>query len=468
MKNLIKIVLALAIAAFFSTSCSEDTYSLGDSYTISQDKVSFDVTPGSDVWTFNYTAFIDVDAVKYPYTYEIRFGDGSAAKNLSGMHEYIVAKGTYTAQCLVYTPNGEVVIKEKAIVIAEDNEKIHQDDPASLQYALTGGKENSEGKVWSLGPKSYMCNTANRNDIWWDYNGPDPAMMNDRMTFTPNSIKPNGGFYLDNDGDSFMNESLGNLFPDGDTAGSFVTENYTPSTTATWEITVEDGKTYLTIYKGFISYAIAPANLEKTVYEVASFTTTSIVLWYADNPIWQFELSTEEPKDVVDLTGGKNETNGKSWKLRPHANGSGIIMTRTWEDPNTVWWTVDAGAAGSDAAYDDILTFFANGKAKIDNHGDSYLNEATAGLFSDGNTDGSFVTTEYVPSDDASWSFTAIDGISYLKLNDVFPMYALNPEIMQEGLYEIVELSADLLHIKYVAGRGEWDVTWHYYLVPVE
>jgi len=174
-------------------------------------------------------------------------------------------------------------------------------------------------------------------------------------------------------------------------------------------------------------------------------------------------IATDNPKydPVANLTG-----NGKSWRLRPYSQGSGIIMTRAWT--GDVWWTVDAGATGSGAAYDDILTFYGDGRAKIDNHGDSYLNESTASLFPDGDSSGSFVTKYYTPSDNASWSIVKNGDVSYLKLNNVFPMYAINPAVMTEGLYEIVSLTANLIHIKYVVGPGEWDPAWNYYLVPVE
>jgi len=160
----------------------------------------------------------------------------------------------------------------------------------------------------------------------------------------------------------------------------------------------------------------------------------------------------------------ENLTGGRSWKLRPVSQGSGIIMTRTWT--GEVWWTVDNTAAGSEAAYDDVLTFYAGGRAKLENNGDSFMNESTGGLFSDGDTSGSFVTKEYVPSDNASWEFVTVDGVLNLKLTNVFPMYAVSPDAMKEGLYEVDFITANLMHIKYVAGTGEWDVTWNYYLVP--
>jgi len=155
---------------------------------------------------------------------------------------------------------------------------------------------------------------------------------------------------------------------------------------------------------------------------------------------------------------------GKSWKLRPDSEGSGIIMTRAWT--GEVWWTVTETTDGANAAYDDVLTFYGD-KVKLDNHGDSFMNESTASLFSDGDSSGSFVTKKYVPSTDATWSIVNIDDVNYLKLENVFPMYAVNPDVVTEGLYQIVSLTPNLLQLRYINGEpAEWDPAWNFYLVP--
>ena len=451
------------VAAIMFAACSPqefDDYNLGSLYTIGDDQFTFEMTPGSNQWTYNYKVTISVDPVKYPYTYEVRFGDGKIVKDLEGTHKYVVLKGTYIAQCMIFTPNGEITIKEKTITINEDNPEVYQDDLKSPQFALTGGKDNLTGKEWVLITGSGLGPIDGTWGEWWGLND-EPALFNDIFTFKPNSIQPNGKFVYDNNGDTFMNETLGSLFPDGDPAGSFITTHYTPSGDASWEIVVRDGVNWLIVNKGFMGYAISPNDLTKSEYEIMEFSPTEIKLKYyaADGNAWFFILSSEEPEEVVFLTGGRNAENGKGWKLRPN---SGIIMT---SKAGEVWWTVDNSAVGSEAAYDDILTFVSDGKAILNNNGNSYMNETTGGLFSDGKTDGSFVTTKYVPSDNASWKFTTVEDKTSLVLTDVFPMYALSPELMLEGSYELVEITEELLHIIYTGGE---DVNWNYYLVPTE
>ncbi|MDR3061050.1 MAG: hypothetical protein LBU57_02920 [Dysgonamonadaceae bacterium] len=463
-----KFLLFSILVALVATACTPqefDDYKLGDSYTLTQDQFTFDITPGSGTWTYNFTAAFSVDAVKYPYSYEIRFGDGNVTKDLKGTHEYVVLAGTYTAQCLVYTPNGDVLVKEKTITFTEDNPLVYQDNPASPEFAFTGGKDNLQGKEWMLKAGSGLGPIDQTWGEWWDF-GNNYALFNDVFIFQPNNIQKNGKYIYDNNGDTFSNESLAGLFSDGDPAGSFVTYEYIPSSDASWSIEVRNGINWLVINKGFIGYPVTPNDLNKAEYEILSFSPSEIHLKYysSDGNAWFFFLTSEEPAEVIALTGGSDNPQGKAWKWRPADAGAGVVMTRT--QTGEVWWTIDATAVGAEAAYDDILTFYPDGKVKYENHGGSFMNESTASLFGDGNADGSFITTEYTPSANATWNFTTIDGIMYLALSNVFPMYGLSPELINGGNYEVVEITGDLMHIKYVAGTGEWDVTWNFYLVP--
>lgn len=466
MKNILKNVFCVFITMIIFAACSpDDDYSLGEMYTVGVGDLKLEATPTADKFTYNINASIDVDPVKHLYAYEIKYGDGKGTKNLASTYEYIVLAGTYTVELLVYTPNGEVTKISKDIVFNEDNPKVYQDDLTSVQYTLTGGKDNVVGKEWTLVQGATGLGPVGGTwGEWWQIG--DPALFNDVFTFFPNSIQPNGKFVYDNMGDTFMNESLGTLFPDGDPDGSFTTVNYTPATNASWKVESRDGKEWLVLDKGFIGYPVTPDDLNKTEYEILAYNQSEVTLKYysPDGNAWFFFLSSEEPEEVINLTGGKDAVNGKSWKWRSPENGSGVVMTRTWTDE--VWWTIDGGAAGSEAAYDDILTFFADGRVIMQNNGNNFMNETCGDMFSDGNTDASFVTTEYTPSTNATWKFETKDDLQYLVLKNVFPMYGLDPETIVEGAYEIRTLSEDLLQISFVAGTGEWDVTWNFYLVP--
>jgi len=464
MKNIIKILLTFIVVTIIVTSCGVEDYSLGSTYSITEDKVTFSMTKGSDEYNYTYTASVDVDAVKYPYTVEIRFGDlfsgtdlyatkgEQVTKNLTGTFEYIVPAGKYTARFLVYTPNGNVVIKDKEIVIAVDNEKLYLDDPASLQFALTGGKANIDGKEWQLGAWTAMRNPDNRNDVWWDFK--DPAIMDDIFTFKPNGTQPNGDFVHENNGDSFMNESLGNLFPDGDPDGSFVTVNYFPPTDAKWEVTKEGDKHFLTIKKGFFGYASQPADLVETTYEVVEFSPTSIKLILASGwDGWCYELSSEVPYD--DLTGFGSKTwvvdsNNKhlqevkdalpeiAGKLKGHM-GLGPLDGGYQE-----WWGADPGNKSEEnvgwTLYDCKYTF-STGALVIETKGEGYGRKACADI-------GGFTPTSFqgddmlFPYNGGNYTYTRTADEMTISDNGYLVYYA------GEQTYDFVYLSETALCVR--------------------
>lgn len=357
-------------ASLMLTACSpDDEHSLG-TYNISADQISFEVTPGSNEWTYNYAVSFSND-LSAPHSSEVNFGDGATTKNLTGTHEYVVAKGTYTAQCIIYTPDGNMIVKEVTITINNDNPGIYTDNVTSLQYALTGGKANTAGKTWYIGEWSALRDPDDRETVWWNYNGPDPSMMNDVMIFTPNGINPDGGYQYQNNGDTFVNESAAGSFADGDSSGSFVTATYTPPSNATWKITQDGDKTILTITKGFVGYVTSPDDLNETAYIVLSYSPTGIRLSKANDPQWCFELVSAPVAENlwagVSFTNSFYYAHGSDWAQLPNptltANGSSYSITfpdatdAQWQ--NQVSFITDDLATTSAVNYDFSVTMNA-------------------------------------------------------------------------------------------------------------
>ena len=140
------------------------------------------------------------------------------------------------------------------------------------------------GKTFKLGAWSAMRDPGNRGSVWWDFK--NAATNNDTFTF-----KADGGLIYDNQGDSHINESLGDLFPDGNTAGSFVTEHYNPPADAKWKVSLVGGKTVLTLTKGFLGYAAVPQDLVETQYQVLDYSAQSIRVFHNSKTEWCFELA---------------------------------------------------------------------------------------------------------------------------------------------------------------------------------
>lgn len=439
------------------TACAPqefDEYRLGDSYTIPQDQFSFDMTPGSDEFTYNFTASFNADPVKHPYSYEIRFGDGAVTRELTGSHEYIVLKGAYTAQCLVYVPNGDVIIKEKVINIVNDNEKVYQDDPASVQYALTGGKDNDSGKTWRLTGGSGLGPGTGTWGEWWSFDG-TPALFDDEFTFQPNSIQPNGNFLYNANGGTFMNESLAGLFSDGDPSGSFVTTQYTPPSDATWLVALKDGKYWLTLNKGFIGYAISPNDLTQTEYEILSFTAGEIHLKYysSDGNAWFFFLVSEIPSNPLTGQGSKTWViDGYNKHIAEVAAATGLnIKGFTGLGPLNAygqdWWAAIAGDKSFEnvgwTLYDWKITFTSSNQLKITTLGEGYGRKAFDGQgFTSTSIDGDDMKFAYNGGD---YTYTLDNATPYPKLtlsgNAFLGYYAGSQE------YEVVYLSDTALAV---------------------
>jgi hypothetical protein len=453
MKAIIKFIYVVFAASLVLTACSpDDDHSLG-TYDINADQISFALTPGSNEWTYNYAVSYNSE-IDTPHSCEVNFGDGVTTKNLAGTHEYVVAKGTYTAQCVVYTPDGNMIVKEVTVTINNDNPGIFTDNVTSLQYALTGGKANTVGKTWYIGEWTAMRNPNDRADIWWDYNGPEPAMMNDVMIFTPNSINPNGGYKYENNGDTFANEAAAGAFADGDASGSFVSTTYTPPTDATWEITQDGDKTILTITKGFLSYAITAGDLVKTEYEVLSYSPTSIKLSAVSTSQWCFELvSTPEESP---LTG----TGSKTWVIDGYnkhtadaiaecgLNIEGFMGLGPLNSNSQEWWGAGAGEKSFEKVgwtlYDWKITFTSLGQLNIETAGQGYGRKAFDGQgFSSTFVDGDDMTFNY---DGGDYTYTLDEAATpYPKLtlsgNAFLGYYCGTQE------YEVVALTDNVLAV---------------------
>lgn len=130
----------------------------------------------------------------------------------------------------------------------------------------------------------------------------------------------------------------------------------------------------------------------------------------------------------------------------------------TWNE----WWSPGPGELSNDLYDDDLVFHISDNKLELKNYGASLMNESTHELFPDGNSDDSFVTTHYTPSDDAAWKFD-VDirkGEFWLTMIDAFPAYAVNPNAVKGGKYKVLEINDTHMHIVYLPGG----IAWHYFL----
>ncbi len=159
------------------------------------------------------------------------------------------------------------------------------------------------------------------------------------------------------------------------------------------------------------------------------------------------------------LTGGCDAPNGKTWRIKGEI--AGHIGCGEEGATSNNWWS-PAPFELDDALYDDDMTFYLNPEQQfiLKNYGGTLMNESTGGLFPDGDTANSFVTTHYTPAENASWSISTENGENWLQINDGFPAYAVNPDAINSGRYKIISITETDMHIVFLPGG----ISWHYFL----
>jgi hypothetical protein len=305
--------------------------------------------------------------------------------------------------------------------------------------------------------------------------------MNDIFTFIANGVKTDGKFIYDNNGDTHMNESLGSLFADGSTTGSFVTTLFTPPTDATWDITDIGGKTILTIYKGFLGYAFAPGNLDKTQYEILSFSPSDIKLVNYDTDInaqiWCWELVSTVAEDPLTGTGSKtwvvdaNNTAISEVATATKLNIKGFMGLGPLGSYSQDWW----GAGPQEKSYDNTLSSVGHGwtlfdwKMTFSNMGG--LNIVTAGegygrWALDGNPFNSIWTKE---PDDMAFKYDGGDYTYKIASGDPYKTMTLSGDAFSGYYvgtqdYEILYLSKTALCV--AAHNTQEGQDWVFVFVP--
>lgn len=295
MKNIVKFIFAVLLVSGMATSCTpDDNHSMsGDMVTDSM--LSFTMTPGADEFTFSFTADITNPNLIGMWNVVINFDDlsettvaGRTLTPLTVAHRFEAFAGVPTTVTASFrTPNG-VFTRTQTVTLQNDNA---EENPESLQYLLTGGWENTAGRTWQLGPWTSMRDPNNLGTVWWNFFTAEDGIAGDsRFVFTPNSIRPRGGFtHIPSARGAFINENTHAAFPDGNSEGSFITQYYTPPANATWVIISNSAgePTHLEV-QGFLGYATQPSDLTLTRYSILEWSPERIRLRGSGN--WFFEL----------------------------------------------------------------------------------------------------------------------------------------------------------------------------------
>jgi hypothetical protein len=145
MKNILFKNIWLLMSLFLLAACSPqdfDDYSLDSMSSISSEQVSFTKTVSDK--SDNIITFTNTTDVKTPVAIAWDLGNGTKGKSNKMTGQY-PQKGDYTVTLTVYSSDGTAVSKSEVVSIKEDDFGLIN---TPVYRNLTGGVENTEGKVW--------------------------------------------------------------------------------------------------------------------------------------------------------------------------------------------------------------------------------------------------------------------------------------------------------------------------------
>lgn len=218
------------------------------------------------------------------------------SKTGSEFTQRVVWEGSYDVTVNVMNPGGMSDAATFTFVVSQTDPTVCENDIFSK---LTGGCNAVGGKTWRIdgslvGHIGCGEETATSNNWWapgpWALNA---ALYDDDLIFFLNSSQT---VMLDNKGASFMNESTASLFPDGNSADSFVTTHYIPSTEAGWSVETKNGENWLILNNVFPAYAVNSNAVESGRYKILELTETHMHLAYIPGGISWHYLLTSEPR----------------------------------------------------------------------------------------------------------------------------------------------------------------------------
>jgi hypothetical protein len=175
----------------------------------------------------------------------------------------------------------------------------------------------------------------------------------------------------------------------------------------------------------------------------------------------------------VNLTGGIDAVNGKTWKLdRSRWAYIGVGPT---DDPNGwSWWGANPTDKAGTSLVDDEITFKLNGfVVTYDNKGKSYVKEyrkndpALASVYlnpvqNDGDWD-----VDYTTPVSGKWAISTSGSTNSLIITSTKPIFPCFDVGAKDNTYLIRQVTPTLLELTCLSSYENW-TNWHYYLCPVE
>jgi len=174
----------------------------------------------------------------------------------------------------------------------------------------------------------------------------------------------------------------------------------------------------------------------------------------------------------VNLTGGVDATEGKTWVLDAGTKGHLGVGDANGLGNGLEWWSADPYVKSGTGAYDDELTFILTDfVVKYDNKGVSYVkgymkdDPALASVYLNPRLNKDDWDVDYVTPTFGNWSIVEEGGTYYITINSTKPIHPGLDVGAKDNKYRIVQVSENLLELTCYSAYENWTM-WHYYLIP--
>jgi len=184
----------------------------------------------------------------------------------------------------------------------------------------------------------------------------------------------------------------------------------------------------------------------------------------------------------VNLTGGVDDADGKTWVVDSESKGhfgvgdvtKALAAGTNWTvaDGSVVWWAADPNIKSGTGAYDDELTFILTDfVVNYDSKGVSYVkayvkdDPAMASIYLNPRLNKDDWDVDYATPVTGSWSIVESNGANYIVINSATPIFPGLDVGAKDNTYKILQVTENLLELTCESSYENWTV-WHYYLIP--
>jgi len=175
----------------------------------------------------------------------------------------------------------------------------------------------------------------------------------------------------------------------------------------------------------------------------------------------------------VNLTGGVNDADGKTWVVDAGTKGHfGVGDVTLATGIGLDWWSANPYDKSGTGAYDDELTFILTDFiVKYDNKGVSYVkgytkdDAALATVYRNPRQNKDDWDVDYTTPVTGTWSITEKGGAKYIVINSATPIFPGLDVGAKDHTYKILQVSENLLELTCESSYESW-TKWHYFLIP--